>query len=125
VKGFDDKQLTKELGVDKSAIEKIAAGFRMISDGLIEAMGETSPTTGMNSVPAKPKQVVKKVDYELLREECKTILLDVLKDKGRDVVLGILKPFGAEALKQVKDEQLVEFKEALEKAKSLTPASVD
>ncbi|RPH88518.1 MAG: hypothetical protein EHM66_00485 [Deltaproteobacteria bacterium] len=114
--------------MNEAALKRIAGGFAEISEGILMLAGSAAPVetpkaTGKAAkVAEKPAEPA--IDFAKLRQECKEIILDQVKVKGKDKIVALLAEFKATKLPEVKDDQLVALKAALDKEKAVEPEAV-
>lgn len=118
--------------MSEAALKRIAGGFAEISEGILMLAGSEAGgpalmaqgKAGGSKAPKAEKPAEPAVDFAKLRQECKEIILDQVKVKGKDKIVAILGEFKAAKLPEVKDEQLANLKAALDKEKAVEPEAV-
>jgi len=123
--------------MNEAALKRIAGGFAEVSEGILmlAGAGVEMPATGKPKAAKVEKPAEPAVDFAKLRLECKDIILDQVRVKGKDKILAILGIFEAVAkpgepasqavkLPEIKDTDLPALKAALDKEKAVEPEAV-
>jgi hypothetical protein len=123
------KECAMKEGMQSEALSRIAQALAQLSEGITSLLGgapvETPKAPGkVAKVEKVEKPAEPAVDFVKLRLECKEIILDQVKNKGKDRIVAILAGFKATKLPEVKDTDLPALKAALDKEKAVEPEAV-